>query len=101
MSYDVSLSLPSCGHCGAEARHYGDWNYTYNLSGAWKEAGISLFELNGKQGREVAPILTAGIARMEGDRAKYEKLNPPNSIEFLVRIRDACLRFPHGTLDVG
>ncbi len=45
---------------------------------------------------------------MEGDRAKYEKFNPPNgwgdlesSIEFLVRIRDACLRLPHGTLDVG
>ena len=38
MSYDVELMGDYCAHCKRGESVYR-WNYTSNLSGAWREAG--------------------------------------------------------------
>lgn len=86
MSYDVELMGDYCAHCKRGESVYR-WNYTSNLSGAWREAGADIGEFDGKRARDCAPILAAAIADMEARPGHFERFNPSNgwgSIETLI-----------------
>ncbi len=110
MSWDVSIEGPencNCTCCRVR-RAETNCNYTYNVSPMFKEAGLSIRELDGMLGADALPKVTAAISAMLADRAKYEPLNPPNgwgnyegAIEFLRTIRGMCETAPMGRLHVG
>lgn len=77
MSYDVIAECP-CGCPNCKFR-YVDWNYTSNMSPAWREAGVDLAEFQGKTCGELADALVVPIDLMDKDRDEYaQHFDSPN-----------------------
>lgn len=75
MSYDVWLEIDTGG---PEPLCHGSWNYTSNMSTAWREAGADLAEFHGKPAGEVLPALDAAVALMRTDPARFRAFDSPN-----------------------
>ncbi len=77
MSYDVYLSENWCEHCqrGDEVL---SWNYTSNMSAAWREAGADIAEFHHKRAKDCAPLLGAAIDDMLARPEHYAPFNAPN-----------------------
>ena len=77
MSYDVYLSENWCEH-----RQRGDevlsWNYTSNMSAAWREAGADIAEFHHKRAKDCAPLLGAAIDDMLARPEHYAPFNASN-----------------------
>ena len=99
MSYDISIE-------GAEDV---DINYTYNVGPMVYEAcGDGPNQWSGSLCSELKGKITYCIIQMILEREKYEAMNPPNGwgdrlgcIEFLIRVRDACDKYPDKILYCG
>ena len=94
MSLDVYLQGPPkkveccCSHCGhkherEERENYYSWNITHNLSTMADEAGIykALWrpeEIGITKAAQLIEPLKAGLAKLESDPERFEKLNPSN-----------------------
>jgi len=77
MSYDVDLSENWCEHCGRGEGVFS-WNYTSNMSAAWREAGADIAEFHHKRAKDCAPLLGAAIADMEARPDHYATFNASN-----------------------
>lgn len=76
MSYDIWLEIDTGG---AEPAPVGnDWNYTSNMSGAWRAAGADLAEFDGRLAGDCRPILFEAIKEMRANPEKYRAMDAPN-----------------------
>lgn len=76
MSYDIWLTIDTGGE---EPARVGDsWNYTTNCSWMWRAAGADLAEFDGKLAKDCIPVLSAAIAELKANPARYEAMNPEN-----------------------
>lgn len=78
MSYDVWLSDARCPHCGRDGESLFSWNYTSNMSPAWREAGANIAEFHGKTAADCAPLLRAALMNMERRPEHFVKFNALN-----------------------
>lgn len=105
MSYDVCVLVDT--GAGEELRGE-DRNYTYNVSGMFRKAGIeSLNDLEGKKCSDLIPMLSKAADAMKADPEAYRAMNPSNgwgnyegALEFLCWILEQCQRHPKATLHV-
>jgi len=92
MSYDISI----------EGTEDVDINYTYNVGPMIKEAcGDGPNQWSGSLCGELVEKITSGVFKIMIEREKYEAMNSPNGwgdrlgcIEFLIKVRDACEKYP-------
>lgn len=108
MSWSIYVNVPPCVTCGnSESVDIG--GQTYNVSPMYYDAfgGEGLRGLDGKQCREALPLLVAAVERMQAEPEKYRAMNPKNgwgnyegALETLVKLREACERYPTGTVVV-
>jgi hypothetical protein len=92
VSYDVSVTLDAGGD---EPIHVGDWNYTSNMAGAWREAGAQIHEWEGKRAGDCAAQLADALAVMVRDPARFRAFDAENgwgSYETLVPSLTKLLR---------
>jgi hypothetical protein len=123
MSLDVYLTgEPSevtchcvCGneHKREAAPHYYSSNITHNLNEMAKAAGIykELWrpeEIGVTKAFELIKPLTAGLARLEKDPAKYSEFNAPNGwgrfehlVMFVSAYIEACRNYPESFVKVS
>ena len=95
MSYDITLMI-NTGFEDREVLEIG--NMTYNVAPMYMLAmGKSLCDFNGKQCKDIIPILRCGWLHMETKPEKYKALNPPNgwgdyktALDYLEKILDGC-----------
>ncbi|MEU9208502.1 hypothetical protein AB0D27_11245 [Streptomyces sp. NPDC048415] len=84
-------------------------NYTSNVAPMWADAlGCSLSDLKEKSASAALGDLRRAVAAMEADRARYEAMNPPNgwgnyegALDYLRRLRDACVSHPKATIHIS
>jgi hypothetical protein len=116
VSYDIYICpeekvCPTCGHVTAAEADVqgGSFNYTSNMSPAWREAGILFHEWHHKPVREVLDALRSGIATMEAHKDEYaRRFDSPNGwgsmetlLPFLKSVLAACERCPDGRMEVS
>jgi hypothetical protein len=92
MSYDIWLEADLGGPKPITVGN--GWNYTSNMSDAWREAGADLAQFDGKTAGECAFFLSLAIDRMKADPDKYRAFNAPNgwgSYDTLVPALDQLL----------
>lgn len=101
MSYDVDLVSEPCITCHRSDSPCTEWNYTYNCSGMWAEAGFSLQDFDGIQAGACAVALRRGIEELVNDPAKYRPMEPSNgwgsyssSIERLLVLAEQFEEYP-------
>lgn len=121
MSYDTYMTIDTGGGEQAEVADIG--NYTSNVAWMWhrsiseamgaatpgdKGAEIALYDLEGKTGEELAPILTKALECMLEHQTEMRAKEPDNgwgnfegAYEYLRAIRDACARHPKAQLHVS
>jgi len=80
MSHDIDLHGKACEHCNRAGEHYGEWNFTYNLSPMFREAGIydALYPGSGTRVGAVLDALEKGIADMGARPEHYRTFDAPN-----------------------
>lgn len=107
MSYDIWMEMDTGGEEPAQVDEVG--NYTCNCSPMFRKAlgGISLSELDGRAGGEVAEQVSTGVKAMIDDPATYEAMNPTNgwgdyesALDYLKRLALACRRHPKARIRV-
>ncbi|RKN61884.1 hypothetical protein D7231_31930 [Streptomyces klenkii] len=111
MSYDISLwmKVDTGGPEPVEIELADIGNYTSNVGRMWVDAlGHRLADLKDRTARDCIDALTRAVAAMESDPAKYEAMNPPNgwgdydgALNYLRRLRDACLAHPNATVHIS
>lgn len=128
MSYDTSLSLPQCEHCGHQATFIDLGNITSNVGTMyylalpgpypgggrydgtgdpeWGRGGLP--GLSGLTAETALPHLRQGIVAMESEPETYKALAPANgwgdyagALIYLHKIRAACIQYPKATLCVN
>lgn len=94
MSYDFYIFYRGTDHC------LWDRNHTSNVAPMWRLAGVDLREFDGQITDDLVVPLTAAIAAMEGDPAKYRELNPSNGwgsyescLSLLRDFKEQCEKF--------
>lgn len=106
MSYDVSLEMDAGGPSPMD---YYVGNYTSNVVPIWTKAmyGHEFAGFDGRQARECVPYLDEGIRQIETWPERFRELEPENgwgnlegAMEYLVKCRDAFLRYPLATVKV-
>ena len=106
MSYDIRASCPcGCRNCKFD---YVDWNYTSNMSPAWREAGADLAEFHGRTCGELADALGDAIRVMEQNLDDYmDRFDSPNGwgsmatlVPALRNLRDQCNECRVATVEV-
>lgn len=116
MSLDVSLRhINHCPHCQGELEGeivYGA-NITHNLTEMADKAKIykALWrpeEINITRAKQLIRPLEAGLKKLKGNPAKFEKMNPDNgwgSYDGLVRFVEdylkACKEYPGATIEIS
>lgn len=106
MSLDVML-------IGAEGKCLYEANITHNLSGMAKEAGVydCLWrpDENGiSRASQIIEPLTAGLARLATEKARFEQFNAPNGwglwknfVPWCADYLQACKDFPDASVEVS
>ena len=127
MSYDTSILLDPCDHCGRADDSIDLGNMTSNVGamyrvvmpgpypGGGRYAGTGdpaprggLPGLSGLRCSDALPILRAGLAAMAEREEEMRAMEPDNgwgsyegAVACLVNIADVCEQHPGGTLAVG
>jgi hypothetical protein len=117
MSLDVSLTVPkpgqSAANVSAETMELYSSNITHNLGKMAKEAGIYEHlwrpeEIGIKKAKQLIEPLTAGLALMQSDRARFETFNASNGwgtykhfIPFIKSYMEACRAYPEADVWVS
>jgi len=113
MSLDVSLINLPCDCCGRSDDALFEANITHNLGSMASAAGI--YEIVWRPDEcgitfagEIVERLSAGIAELDANRAKYEEYNAENGwgtyrqfVPWLERYRDACAEFRGAVIEVS
>jgi len=127
MSYDTSILLDPCDHCGRHADVISLGNMTSNVGAMYRAAmpgpypGGGRYDgtgdpepcgglrgLSGLRCSDALPILRAGLAAMAEREAEMRALEPSNgwgsyegAVAYLTEIADVCEANPRGTLAVN
>ncbi len=110
VSLDLDLFIDvDCGGPEPERIYLFDRNYTHNVVPMWEAAGVysALYESDGMLAGLLVDTLAEGVAHMERNPKRYERLNPPNgwgsyetALPFLRDVLAACRRYPKATVGV-
>lgn len=109
MSLDVYLcpERPECPHCNREFDNYYEANITHNVNKMAEAAGIykELWrpeEIGVETAGQLIEPLTAGLARLKADPAKFIKHNPSNGwgtydgfVPWVEAYLEACKQHPN------
>jgi hypothetical protein len=94
MSLDFSLIRSDCLYSG---------NITHNVAPMWSLAGCydALYNSEGKEARELIPVLEKAVEEMGKYPSEYIKLNPlngwgsyPSALEYLKEVLKSCKYYP-------
>jgi len=78
MSLDIYFEIDACDCCGREKETIADFNFTYNCSKMWNEAGFDDDLAEGKKAEEIIHMLKTAIGRLVREKEHFDKMNPPN-----------------------
>lgn len=105
MSYDISVYVTKPGTEVGDAENglhvIEVGNYTSNVAPMWRDAlgDVALGNLIDRDGRAatLAPLVRAGVERMEADPDRYRAMNPENNwgdydgaLAYLRNLAEAC-----------
>lgn len=108
MSLDFSLYITYDAGRGPVLHSVYSRSITGNLVPMWEKAGCyeALYKSNGKQARDVMPVIATALADMEKHPATYKVLNPASgwgnyddAVTFLREVRAACEDAPLATIE--
>lgn len=87
-----------------------DMNYTHNVTGMWREAGVydALYMSDGKKAKDIIPELQKGIKHMQENPLEYQSMNPDNgwgsyesALPWLIEFYEKCLEYPESVIGVS
>ena len=101
MSYDIWLEV--------DGEELFDWNYTSNMAGAWREAGVDFMTWPGRKCSNVVDELRNAIVVMIENFETYEqRFNAPNGwgemrtlVPHLIKLWMEMLKSPDSEIQVS